>query len=103
MIEKNASVTWKISENLSELQEEEIIFKNEVSVRDFWDNIIHNSMWIFVVPEGEEREGEKANTIWCFLHMESKKETKENKTETNSNTEKKMLFVSLEMDGCWSK
>ena len=44
MIEKNASVTWKISENLSELQEEEIIFKNEVSVRDFWDNIIHNSM-----------------------------------------------------------
>lgn len=31
--------------------------------------------------------------------MESKKETKENKTETNSNTEKKMLFVSLEVDG----
>ena len=32
--------------------------------------------------------------------MESKKETKENKTETNSNTgKKKMLFVSLEVDG----
>ena len=53
MIEKNASVTWKISENLLELQEEEIIFKNEVSLRDFWDNMKHNSMWIFGVPEVE--------------------------------------------------
>ena len=76
MIEKNASVTWKISENLLELQEEEIIFKNEVSLRDFWDNMKHNSMWIFGVPEGEEKEGDKANSIWCLHIWNLKKKPK---------------------------
>ena len=33
------------------------------------------------------------------LHMESKKETKVNKAETNSNTEKKKMFVSFEVEG----
>ena len=30
--------------------------RNEDSLRDFWDNIKHNSIRIIGVPEGEERE-----------------------------------------------
>ena len=30
--------------------------RNEDSIRDFWDNIKHNSIRIIGVPEGEEKE-----------------------------------------------
>ena len=30
--------------------------RNEHSLRDLWDNIKRNNIWIIGVPEGEERE-----------------------------------------------
>ena len=39
----------------SEQQKEKQIFKNENSLRDFWNNIKHTNINIIRVPEGEER------------------------------------------------
>ena len=39
----------------SEQQKEKQIFKNENSLRDFWNNIKHTNINIIGVPEGEER------------------------------------------------
>ena len=40
----------------AEQNKEKRMKRNEDSLRDFWDNIKHNNIHIFGVPEGEERE-----------------------------------------------
>ena len=39
-----------------EQNKEKRVKRNEESLRDFWDNIKHNNIYIMGVPEGEERE-----------------------------------------------
>lgn len=40
----------------SEKQKYKIIKRNNVSLRDLWDNTKHNNICIIRIPEGEERE-----------------------------------------------